>query len=388
MSYLGVPRIHFAGRFRADVSTVNNNPSNFGQSNPQDLSWNPYGSGSFDLIGCKITSAVRADGTIALTAAEDPVVGLSLSQIGQARLVDLDTEQQLVSQIWALRLRLDGSSSSPAFSGKFKVTAFSDLWFSRAQVPGGGDFKMSAFFHSVLSDTVWSEAVDSPLLRDLQRLSVDGLLSIKFNVDGFDQAQRVGRIVGAIGPALADEPEHFIRGRHCMPIDDRVPIYFFPAVVDANRGKLIADLGNALPTIKPGDQVVPTLNWEVGTISGDGTFASLGRVPIGGLGWYEQTAGICEFPHDRALSSEESQRLRSTPIAVRRRTPDGRDQIIAHEGDGLHVRAETFVYRMSAGEHSRVILRAGRGESEQPEDRPATAGQHSAPPGGPAGDRP
>ena len=50
---------------------------------------------------------------------------------------------------------------------------------------------------------------------------------VGFNVDGFDQAQRVGRIVGAIGPALADEPEHFIRGRHCMPIDDRVPIYFF-----------------------------------------------------------------------------------------------------------------------------------------------------------------
>jgi hypothetical protein len=99
MSYLGVPRLHFAGRFRADVSTVNNNPSNFGQSDPQDLSWNPIGSGSFGLVDCKITSAVRADGSVAASAAEDPVIGGSLSQVGQARLVDLDTEQQLVSQI-------------------------------------------------------------------------------------------------------------------------------------------------------------------------------------------------------------------------------------------------------------------------------------------------
>ena len=29
MSYLGVPRLHFAGRFRANPSTINNAPGNY-----------------------------------------------------------------------------------------------------------------------------------------------------------------------------------------------------------------------------------------------------------------------------------------------------------------------------------------------------------------------
>jgi hypothetical protein len=169
-------------------------------------------------------------------------------------------------------------------------------------------------------------------------------LSIKFNVDGFDQGQRVGRVVGAIGPAFAGEPEHFVLGRQCMPMDEAVPTWFFPAVVDTRRGKLVADLGNALPTTRSGGPIVPTLQLEIGTLAIDGSFSSFGRVPIGGRGWYEETAAICEFPRDRKLTAVEMQRLQSTPIAVRQQS-DGSQDIIDQEGsDGLHVRAEAFVY--------------------------------------------
>ncbi|MDX6707435.1 MAG: hypothetical protein QOK16_2949 [Solirubrobacteraceae bacterium] len=54
MSYLNPLRLHFAGTFQANVSTVNNNPPNFDNSlfTPSDLertqdeskgSWNPCG---------------------------------------------------------------------------------------------------------------------------------------------------------------------------------------------------------------------------------------------------------------------------------------------------------------------------------------------------------
>jgi hypothetical protein len=51
MSYLNVPRFHFAGNFQADPSTVNNNDNNLdpkttlsnNRSDPGWLYWNPNG---------------------------------------------------------------------------------------------------------------------------------------------------------------------------------------------------------------------------------------------------------------------------------------------------------------------------------------------------------
>jgi hypothetical protein len=139
-----------------------------------------------------------------------------------------------------------------------------------------------------------------------------------------------------------------------MPMNEAVPTWFFPAVVDTRRGKLVADFGNALPTTRSGGPIVPTLQLEIGTLAIDGSFSSFWRVPIGGRGWYGETAAICEFPRDRKLTAVEMQRLQSTPIAVRQQS-DGSQDIIDQEGsDGLHVRAEAFVYRISAENQSKL----------------------------------
>lgn len=107
MTYLNGPRLHFAGRFRADVSTVNNFVTHFDDpDDPPEPGWNPGGSGGWRLVDCAVTRAVYRDGGIAQSAAEDAVIGLLLSQIDSAVLVDLDPEQQLASQIWGLQLRL------------------------------------------------------------------------------------------------------------------------------------------------------------------------------------------------------------------------------------------------------------------------------------------
>ncbi len=358
MTYLNGPRLHFAGRFRAEVSTVNNFVTHFDDpDDPPEPGWNPGGSGGWRLVDCAVTRAVYRDGGIAQAAAEDAVIGLLLSQIDSAVLVDLDPEQQLASQIWGLQLRLGGPGIQTAFRGTFKTAAFSDLWFARALVPGRGDFKMTAFFHSVLTGVAWGDPGGSRLLAELQADSDAGLLSIKINVDGFDQRVHVGRIVGTIGPAGADEPAHFVRGRHCMPRVASGPVWFFPSVVDTERGKLVADFGNALHTTSVGGPFDTSVDLEIGTLAVDG-FSSLGTVPIGGSGWYEQTAGVCEFPADRALTTEELTDLGSRPIAVRRRDGDDASVVASEGADGQHVRADDFVYRVSANETVSVTLHA------------------------------
>src|SRR5690349_24558439 len=104
MSYLGVPRLHFAGTFLARPSTVNNDITNYDPStSPLDPGWNPDGDARWDFIGCKVMAAYYADGTSATSASADPIIGTPLaaaSSPAPAKIVDLDPDQQLVSEIW------------------------------------------------------------------------------------------------------------------------------------------------------------------------------------------------------------------------------------------------------------------------------------------------
>lgn len=79
MSYLGPLRLHFAGRFQAATSSVNNDPTHFDNAtflpafqelqglrmNPPNGWFDPRGTADFRLIGCGVTSAFLADGTSA-----------------------------------------------------------------------------------------------------------------------------------------------------------------------------------------------------------------------------------------------------------------------------------------------------------------------------------
>src|ERR1700753_4073738 len=114
MSYLGELRLIFAGRFQANVSTVNNDFTHFDNAsfqpdyqkmqgpnfNPPNGWFNPQGDAAFRLIGCKITSAWTADGKV---KANDPLLACLVADGDTnvcGKLVDLDSQQQLVSEIW------------------------------------------------------------------------------------------------------------------------------------------------------------------------------------------------------------------------------------------------------------------------------------------------
>ena len=128
MSYLNPLRLHFAGSFQAAPSTVNNDPTHFdnrhfrpsyqkfGEHGTNGW-WNPRGNADVRLIGCQVTAAWQ-DGK--------PVSGDSILQCSiadsntrvAAKLVDLDPEQQMVSEIWGLEVRICTADGSTLVKGQ------------------------------------------------------------------------------------------------------------------------------------------------------------------------------------------------------------------------------------------------------------------------------
>src|SRR5262245_5112684 len=101
MSYLDVPRVHFAGRFFNDPSTINNDREHYNSSDATPSPWwNKSGTHNFDLRRCRVSAVTDLSGVTIITADGDPVVGAPVTspiKDSYAKLVDLDTDQQQVS---------------------------------------------------------------------------------------------------------------------------------------------------------------------------------------------------------------------------------------------------------------------------------------------------
>lgn len=367
MSYLDRVRLHFSGRFQTDPSTVNNDPTHYDNATfqPEDQLpqtdtsmngwWNPSGSASWRLVDCHVTRVCYADGTSTNDVAADPIVGLRLSDANKrvaGKLVDLDPQQQMVSQIWGLLVRLtDGVTD--AFSGPFERASFSDLWMRSA--PVGNKMPLGVFYQSVLAPVLWGDDRGSRFLRELRAAAKSDMLSMKFNLDGYDSDPTsdtftLGRIAGTIGPAGDDEPRQFVLGRHLGPTGRLMN--FMPCVVDKKSRKIRADFGNALPTVAPGGNLANIGTLSLGYLDASSQFQSLGDVPYATAGWYESTAGVVELPAGRELTNDELQALGSSLVAVTRNgTPALRENL-----DGLYVRADNFTYRLSPGDTAEVEL--------------------------------
>jgi hypothetical protein len=383
MSYLGPLRLHFAGKFQAAPSTVNNDPLHYNNQNfkpsyqqpstgnrPSQMNgwWNPTGDAVWRLIGCQITSAWMH----APVPPSDPALACIVADSDQSvsgKLVDLDPEQQLVSEIWGMQVRIATAEGVTLLRSRYRVAPFHDIW-NRA--PGGGDLIAGAAYQSVLYDLEWGGIDSSPFLRALREASAaSGKLSIKFNVDGYNMLPAspdftLGRIVGTIGPCAEGEPEHLVVGRHFNATDAGggffVPtgkINFCPAVVDPEAGKIYLDLGNALPTAVSGGDIS-----NLGTLTLGYTGAASGaieQIAYQPHDWYRQTAGVVEVPAGRKLTSAEWKAIASSPLTLT--LADAGRNIqggVGEPADGLYARADRLVFRLSPGDTAEVQVFASR----------------------------
>ena len=369
MSYLNALRLHFAGRFQSNVSTVNNDPGHFDNAafkpRYQDMQgelpngwFNPQGDAAFRLLGCTVNSAWMPSGQV---TSADPVLGYIVADSDgrvPAKLVDLDPEQQLVSEIWGLTVRIADSAGNTLMQGDFEPAAFMDIW-DRATGSGSGDIGAGAAYQSVLWNLQWGDVSSSPFLCALQQAAESGVLSIKFNVDGLNMDFTspnfmCGRIAGTIGPAAIGEPQHLVIGRQFMAsaaaggnfFKPEGGINFFAAVVDSQASCIYLDLGNALTTSAPGAGLN---NLGDLTLSADdaGTTTQLGTVPATGTGgyagdgWYEQTAGVVALP----LTAAQLQAVAASALVLTGNT----GITISEWSNGAFVRSDGFVHRLSPG---------------------------------------
>ena len=390
MSYLTPLRLHFAGKFQASPSTVNNNALHFNNATFQpsdqrreagqtDGWWNPSGDALFRLAECKVTSAFR-DG---MPVSEDPVLTMRIADTDRkapGKMADLDPEQQMVSEIWGLEVRICTDDGKNLLRGEYETTAFTELW-ARDIVDLSnpvGDSKFSAVYQTVLTNVEWFDTSSSPFLEELRKSTDDSELSIKFNVDGYDMTWgspffTYGRIVGTIGPQRKNEPKRFTLGRHLMPNLDGNgnpigQIFFCPAVVDKRTARIIIDAGNSLPTNGVGGPQLDIGNLWMAYRKG-AQWQSVGEIDYLKPEWYSNTAGVVALPADRTLTRTELAEIADSPIALfaqSKGAPPPPQPAISEPENGQYVRADRFVFRLNPGEQAEVELWATQWGRPQP----------------------
>ncbi len=143
------------------------------------------------------------------------------------KIVDLDPEQQMVSEIWGSSIVL-GGGSGVEFLRRFLVAAFGDIWVRYAQ--GQPDFSSGRFIKACWKSLDWRSETGVAMSEELDELlpgsKGERKLSIKFNVDGFQDDLRVCRCLpsvasGSIGLHSPEEPVHFLAARALTPTPGR-----------------------------------------------------------------------------------------------------------------------------------------------------------------------
>lgn len=383
MSYLSPLRFHFAGDFFSSPSTVNNLSSNVAGADVSDPAkvkefrdrawtvtdrdhptatglWNPGGTHAFRFVDTgdgrvTVRSAVGSDGG---PVAGDPVLGMRLvtrSAPRDAKLVDLDVDQPMASMIFGLVLTLRDAAGVVLLEAAMDPVPFTDIW---GRVPGNQtDLTQSAAYQSTLTVSRWGDLSTSPFLTQLRATVGDGLLSVKFTVDGYswtpelpdgspDPRFRLGRVVGTVGGAASGEPKHTVVGRQFGTGDPAAQLNFFPGVLDAAAGRIRLDLGNALPTDTPGGPIRDIGELTLAYRADGGTvtpFAPPVTIDYRGDHWYERTAGVVDLPADRTLTADELTAVKGHALLVL-----GPDQSVQSEETPVHVRADAFVARLDA----------------------------------------
>lgn len=220
MSYLDQPRINFTGRFFTNVSTINNDLTNYPPGAPvNDPGWNPNGVALFKFDSCKVTNVqATVDGSKLIGA---PVT--SQTKPAPGKLVDLDPDQQMLSQVIGVGLSL-ATKTGAGFQGILDPCNFQDIWMAAPKPEGiAGASNGSVIFVSTLSSVHWTKADEIPALKALHDATQGSQLAIRFAICCYyfvnpdDPTSGFGQLVGSIGPHLAGEPAQFARRRLVLP---------------------------------------------------------------------------------------------------------------------------------------------------------------------------
>ena len=288
-SYLDAPRIHFRGKFRADVNSHNNDHCNFDLNNKlsEDNEWNYRGTNEWEFVGTVVTAVVGEDGAEILDSSLLGTKVFSNENQPFGKIVDIDVDFQ-VSSLYGLKFGLkDVDNTKNLFVGKWSpLVIVHDLW-PKLRCNSTPIARMSSTFGAQSTTRIievkWSDSEHiNPLKNATKNENATGELSVSITLDMYRiDVFLIGRVIGTIDVAKVDEPLN-VGGERKLRVDIWVPssLTFPPhhpchgAIVDslkpwANsvpfkinkaRNVLIADLGNALPIQQNGNPL------DIGTL--------------------------------------------------------------------------------------------------------------------------
>jgi hypothetical protein len=374
VSYLDSPRVHFRGWFQADVSTINNDVTAYDVSpstTPADPGWNPEGTGIFRFLDCSVTGGFLHGKQVTSDTGDSATLATiqNANQRAPGKLVDLDPQQQMVSMIFGMQVRIVSPELKTLMQGEYTPAPFANLW--QRQIEGlRTDQKLGAMYQTVLEHVLWPEESDSPLLKELRKATKDGRLSIEFSVFGYGRDPKIprytmGHVVGTIGPWQPGEPRHFIFGRQLIA---QGPMFGTPAGKVAtlqakaagDARSITVDFGNSfqIENANSGFADIGQVLLGVLTTNPDNiqkTVASSGVVIIGEVpylspNWFTQTAGVQTF--DLTGNDAAAKVLPSCPLVVvspNAETAGSYDVRLQETIDGVFTRADMFVFRIEPG---------------------------------------
>ena len=259
MSYLNLPRINFSGRFFTNVSTINNQLSNYPPGATIDPGWNPDGTAMFFFDSC-VVNGVQSPGDdgkllgAPVTTPKHPVNG---------KLVDIDPDFQLLSQVIGVQVNV-ATDSGAGFTGLLEPCNFQDIWAPQPTGQGIAGFSQgSALYISTLNSVKWTYAESVEVLRLLRDATADSQkLAIRFVVNSFffdpgKPNSGFGQMIGSIGPYAQYDPPQFGRRRLMPPaaakmrptpghdVSVQLQAGFFN--LDKQTSRLSLDLSNSVP---------------------------------------------------------------------------------------------------------------------------------------------
>jgi hypothetical protein len=394
MSYLDQPRINFTGRFFTNVSTINNDLTNYDPNSPvSDPGWNPNGVALFKFDSCIVTGVQAPGDTSGLIGA--PVI--SKTQPAPGKLVDLDPDQQSLSQVIGVALNLT-TASGAGFQGILGPCNLQDMWPSAPNPEGdAGGSNASSIFVSTLNAVQWTNADKVTALKLLEDATQNSQLAIRFIVGSFffadpnDPASGYGTLTGSIGPHLDGDPIQFARRRLMPPTKDKKiktdaatvaggrPIHAdfevkkqalavaaaarppkFQACnfqLDTKNHRLSIDLANAIPLASFAGPPLQVGQLRAVIVAPDGSTTEILQQPFAFTSDINKTqGGIVDVP----LTSEQSKKLEGMRAGVELQQQSGGTwtTILAEHPSGKFVNISPFTARAVGGDNVIFELRA------------------------------
>ena len=296
-SYLGYPRIHFAGYFRADSDTRNNDRCNYRTDKPinpdTNADWGFNGTNEFQFFDTAVTAVVDSTGSLNTKDAivNLPIVGNIKRQ--RAKLTDMDVECQDHSTIYGMNFGIGlnedfpSSESDTALYGNWTPNVIAQkMWYrlkcyndnhDNNQLPQDS-FPFGAQSTTTLTEVLWNSDIlnESPVLRELHELS-SGKLSVRISLYLYTRNYppfvalnaTLGYVYGVIGAPSPDDTLN-VPGSRSMSPTGNIPNVTYndptdlcyrqnlsefytwtneaPFEVDETNMKLHVDLSNSIPS--------------------------------------------------------------------------------------------------------------------------------------------